>query len=139
MKLKASEIGTQVQVCLTNPDLNNSGSPSGDKGLGRRCRGSAILHGIAELPPSVESALQRANPPDALFSEEERHTGARGFVWSSTVENDFTVARQAIVFLFQLLRIHAKCAGDCFRVSLEIHRVPQINNHHFFGSVNFFF
>jgi hypothetical protein len=41
--------------------------------------------------PGFEAAFKRANAGDALFSEEERHTGARGFVWSSAIEDDFTI------------------------------------------------
>jgi hypothetical protein len=51
------------------------------------------VHGVAAFAPGVEPALQRANVADAFLSEEQRHTGASGFVWSSTVENDFAVAR----------------------------------------------
>jgi len=52
-----------------------------------------IIEWVAEFAPGVEAALQGADTFDALFSEEQRHTGAGGFVWSSTVENDFAVAR----------------------------------------------
>src|SRR5437764_11942736 len=74
------------------------------------------LDGVAEFAPGVQSALQRADAFDALFSEEQRHTGAGSFVWSSTVENDFTILGQAIVFLFELLGIHAESAGHGFGV-----------------------
>jgi len=92
-----------------------------------RCR-FAVLHGIAEFAPAIEAALQRANVLDALLSEEQRHTGAGGFVWSSTVENHFPIAGQAIIFLFEFLGIHAKRAGNGLRVGFEIHRVPQVND-----------
>jgi hypothetical protein len=49
---------------------------------------------IAAFAPGVEAALQGADAFDAFFSEEQRHTGAGGFVGSSTVENDFAVERQ---------------------------------------------
>ena len=48
--------------------------------------------GIVVFAPGFEAAFQRANARDALFSEEERHTGAGGFVWSSAVEDDFAIA-----------------------------------------------
>jgi hypothetical protein len=48
--------------------------------------------------PGLEAAFEGADTRDALFSEEERHTGAGGFVWSSAIENDFAVAGQPIVF-----------------------------------------
>jgi len=70
--------------------------------------------------PGVQAALQRANMLDALFSEEERHTGARSFVWSSAVEDDFTIVGQKIVFFLELLGVHAESAGDGLRVCFEI-------------------
>ena len=95
------------------------------------------FYGVAEFAPGIQAALQRADAPDALFSEEQRHTGAGGFVWSSTVENDFAVARQAIVFLFQFVGVHAKRAGNRFRVSFEVHGVAQVNDDQFLAGVNF--
>lgn len=46
------------------------------------------------LAPSVEAAFQWANARDASASEEERHTGARGFIWSSAIEDDFAIVGQ---------------------------------------------
>jgi hypothetical protein len=80
--------------------------------------------GITALPPSFQSALQRPNAPYAFASKEQRHTGAGGFVWSSTIKNDFSIARQAVIFLFQILGIHAKRARNCMRVGLEVQGVP---------------
>jgi hypothetical protein len=58
------------------------------------------LHLVAEVAPGIEAAQERADTRDALFPEEQRHTGAGGFVWSSTVENDFAIAGKAVaVFL----------------------------------------
>ena len=54
--------------------------------------------GIFVFAPGFEAALEGANTRDALFSEEERHTGARSFVRSSAVEDDFTIVRQQTVF-----------------------------------------
>ena len=48
---------------------------------------------VATVAPCAEAALQRPNALDALLPEEERHTGAGGFVGSSAKENDFAVAR----------------------------------------------
>ena len=58
---------------------------------------------VAAFAPSVEAAQQRANARDALLPEEQRHTGTGGFVWSSTVEDDFVVARQTVILFLQLL------------------------------------
>jgi hypothetical protein len=58
------------------------------------------LHLVSKVAPGVESALKRADASDALLFEKQRHTGAGGFVWSSTVEDDFAIAGKAIaVFL----------------------------------------
>ena len=79
--------------------------------------------GIVVFAPGFQAAFERANTGDALFSEEERHTGAGGFVWSSAIENDFAIAGQAIVFLFELLGVHTEGAGNGFGVGFEIHGV----------------
>jgi hypothetical protein len=77
--------------------------------------------GIFVFAPGFEAAFERANTRDALFSEEERHTGAGGFVWSSAIEDDFAIAGQAIVFLLELLGVHAEGAGNGFGIGFEIH------------------
>ena len=53
-----------------------------------------VGHGILVFAPGFQAAFERANTSDALFSEEECHTGARSFVWSSAVEDDFAIVRQ---------------------------------------------
>jgi hypothetical protein len=45
------------------------------------------------VAPGIEAALQWADMLYAALSEEQRHTGAGSFVWSSTVEDDFTIER----------------------------------------------
>jgi hypothetical protein len=74
------------------PELNLSGD------LGGNLRQLDVGEGIFVFAPGFEAALEGTNASDALFSEEERHTGARSFVWSSAVEDDFTIMRQQIVF-----------------------------------------
>jgi len=95
--------------------------PALPKDLFRLGSQSDGVYWVATFAPSVEATLQRADALDAFFSEEQRHTGAGSFVWSSTVENDFAVARQAIVLFFQLLRLNAEGAGNGFGVSFEVH------------------
>jgi hypothetical protein len=92
----------------------------------------------AALAPGVQAALQGADAFDAVFSEEQRHTGAGGFVWSSTVKDDFAVARQTVVLLFQLLGVHAEGAGNGFRIGFKVHGVAQVNDYQFFAGVDFF-
>ncbi len=91
--------------------------------------------GIFVFAPSFEAAFEGANTFDALFSEEERHTGAGGFVWSSAVEDDFAIARQTIVFLLELLGIHAEGTRNGFGVGFEIHGVTKINDDDFFAGI----
>lgn len=82
---------------------------------------SGVGDGIFVFAPGFEAAFEGADTLDALFSEEERHTGAGSFVWSSAVENDFAIAGQTVVFFFELLGIHAEGAGNGFGVGFEIH------------------
>jgi hypothetical protein len=56
-----------------------------------------VVDWITALAPGIEATLQRTNFADAPISKEERRTGARSFVWSSAVEDDFAVVRQPVV------------------------------------------
>src|SRR5260370_1684131 len=94
---------------------------------------------VAAFAPGIQAALQRADTLDAILPEEQRHTGAGGFVWSSTVEDYFAVAGQKVVLLFQLLGVHAEGAGNGFRIGFKVHGVAQIDNDQFFAGVEFFF
>jgi len=47
---------------------------------------------ITALAPGGQATLKRADALDALLPEEQRHTGAGGFVGSSTVEDDLAIA-----------------------------------------------
>src|SRR5882762_10746460 len=83
----------------------------------------------AARTPGIQSALQRPNAPHAFVPQEQRHTGAGGFVWSSTVKNDVAVPRQTIILVFQVFCVHAESAWNRMRISLKIHRMPQVNDH----------
>jgi hypothetical protein len=41
--------------------------------------------------PSIDTALERANPGDSFSSQQQRHTGAGRFVGSRAVENDVAI------------------------------------------------
>jgi hypothetical protein len=56
-----------------------------------------ILERKAELTPGREAAFQWPDAANAALPEEQRHTGAGGFVGSSTVEHDVTVAWDEII------------------------------------------
>jgi hypothetical protein len=45
------------------------------------------------LSPAIEPASQRMDAGDSLFSQLLRHTGASGFVGSSTVEDYLAIPR----------------------------------------------
>src|SRR6266571_3374132 len=47
---------------------------------------------VAAFAPGIQAALQRADTLDAILPEEQRHTGASGLVWSSTIEDYLAVA-----------------------------------------------
>ena len=96
------------------------------------CAGSSdcsSVERVAAFAPSLQTALQRPNPLDAILPEEQRHTGAGSFVWSSAIENDFAVAWQTVILLLQIRGIHAKSAGNGMRVGLKVHRMPKIDDH----------
>ena len=86
------------------------------------------FQGIAEFPPGVQSTLQRADALDAFISEQQRHPGAGRFVWSSTVQNDFTIVRKLFVLLLEFAGVHAESAGNGFGVGFEINGVPEVHN-----------
>ena len=92
---------------------------------GGQCGG---VHWIAAFAPGLEAALERADALDAIFSKEQRHTGAGGFVWSSAEEDDLAVARQAVVLLLKRFGVHAERAGNRFWISFEVHGVAQVHD-----------
>ena len=51
--------------------------------------------------PRVEAADEGPDIFDAGFLEQERHTGARGFVGSGAVEDDVPIARDLLLARFQ--------------------------------------
>jgi hypothetical protein len=99
-----------------------------DLNLSGNLRESGVGDGIFVFAPGFQAAFERADTRDALSSEQQRHTGAGGFVWSSTIENDFAIAGQAVVFLFQLLGVHAEGAGNGFGIGFEIHGMTKIDD-----------
>ena len=75
---------------------------------------------IAAFSPFFQTALKRADAFDAFFSKEQRHTGAGGFVWSSTVEDDVAIGGQRIIFFLEFARVHAEGAGNGFGIGFEV-------------------
>lgn len=58
--------------------------------------GCGRLQRIAGFAPAIQAALQRPNSFHALLSQEQRHTGASSFVWSSAEKDDFAVRGQSV-------------------------------------------
>jgi hypothetical protein len=75
---------------------------------------------VAALSPFFQAALKRADAFDAFFSKEQRHTGAGGFVWSSTVEDDVAIGGKRIVLFLEFASIHAERAGNGFGIGFEV-------------------
>jgi hypothetical protein len=94
---------------------------------------------VAALSPFFQATLKRPDAFDAFFSKEQRHTGAGGFVWSSTVEDDVAIGRKRIFLFLQLAGIHAESAGNGFRIGFEIERVAQIDDGQIFLLINLLF
>ena len=130
----------QALLCLAGGRRNRQqGCWRYQEGLFCVCGQRGSLDWVAALAPGIQATLQRPNPRDAIFPQKQRHTGAGGFVWSSTVEDYFAIAGQTVILLFQFLGVHAEGAGDGFGISFEVHRMAQINNDEVFAGVEFFF
>lgn len=90
--------------------------------------GGVLGHRVALVAPGAKPALKRADAPDALLPEKERHTGARGLARSSTVENNLAVTRQQAALLLKFLGVDADCPGNGLWIGFEIHGMAQIHN-----------
>src|ERR1700757_4966663 len=117
-------------LILTSSDFVNSETRVCARLLGK-CR-----ERIAAFPPGFEATLERPNALDAAIAKKQRHTGAGGFVGSSTVENDFAVSRQQFALFRQLRGIQMHGARNGLRVGLEIQRVAEVEYGKVFSRVN---
>src|SRR5207244_11578128 len=70
---------------------------------------------------------ERRNTAHAHPSESLRNPGARGFVWSGTVENDLFIARN-ITFLFENLGHRVESAGNPEPIRTHIELIPEIEH-----------
>src|SRR5262249_18437390 len=94
---------------------------------------------VAAVAPSLQSALQRPDALDAIFSEEQRHTGAGSFVGSSTVQNDFAIEQQTAIAFLQLFGLHVQSTWNHLGLGFEVYGVAQINNRNLLTGIEFFF
>src|SRR5712671_1806121 len=90
---------------------------------------------VAAFAPRVEPTLQWADTANPLFPQQERHTGARRFVGSSTVQDDVAIAWQLIIFLSKILGIHPERARYRLGIRLEVDGMPQVDDHHFLAGI----
>ena len=79
-----------------------------------------LLEGVSALAPGVEASRERAHPGDASAFQEQRHTGASGFVRSSAIEHHVAVARDFLVALVELVRTHVDGARQFDSVGLKL-------------------
>ncbi len=78
------------------PEAKAHGQQSNHRTSGPRpaaLAGQRSISAGGELLPSLRSAQQRTHPGDPLRSEEQRRTGAGGFVRSATEKDDLPVPR----------------------------------------------
>ena len=62
---------------------------------------SELLKRKAKLAPRFDPSAQRADSSNTSSQQEKRRTGAGGFVWSRTVEDDLFIARDHALVHFQ--------------------------------------
>ena len=74
----------------------------------------------AEFAPAIEAPSQRADTGDSVRFESQRHTGARGFAWSTAVQHDVAIARYLLVAGFELLGREAHSAGQNGALRLDV-------------------
>src|SRR5712691_261984 len=89
----------------------------------------------AELAPSGKSSSQRTDAFDAALSEEQRHTGAGGFVGSSTVEDDVAVAGEQFRMVVEFAGVHVEGAGNGFGRGLEVQGMAKVHDDEVFAGV----
>jgi hypothetical protein len=63
------------------------------------------------LAPGVIAACERTHTADSYFMKFKRHTGAGGFVWSSTVQHHVAVAGDFQMLGGQLMTVEPDGAG----------------------------
>ena len=79
-----------------------------------------LFEGVSALAPGVEASLERAHPGDASAFQEQRHTGASGFVRSSAIEHHVAVARDFLVALVELVGAHVDGARQFDPVGVKL-------------------
>ena len=65
-----------------------------------------------QVPPGIEAAFEWAHAQHAFSQQQQRRTGAGGFVWSGAVKDDIHLSRDLRVPGLDLLRVHPDRSGD---------------------------
>ena len=103
--------------------------PGSDLGFfGRFGRDRESFRFEARGDPGVESPGERAHIDDAVLFEQERHPGARGFVWSGAVEDDLAISRNIGLALLDLVESHAVRTRDSDGSELFHHLFAQVDD-----------
>src|SRR5262249_58604214 len=92
-------------------------------------------HRVAEVAPGPEASREGPHPFDAATSQDQRHTGARGFVRSGAVEDDLALARDLPVAAVHVLDRHVERAGDDRGLGLEIDPVAHVDDQDLLAAV----
>ena len=79
-----------------------------------------LLERVSALTPAVEASLERAHARDASAFQEQRHTGAGGFVRSSAIKHHVAVARDFLVAVVELVRAHVDGARQFDSLGLKL-------------------
>ncbi len=87
-----------------------------------------VDHGEVQLLPFMEATQERTHMPDTVFAELQRHTGAGGFVGSSTEEDDFAVAINLAMTRLQFLRRNPQSTGQGAGIGQYIQRMAQVDD-----------
>lgn len=120
----AVEQGTGSKLARSRSSLREESSLDGRVDFFQR---------ISAPLPLRKAAEQRSNARDPHAPEFERQTGARSFVRSGAVQDDFAVTRNLVVPGGDFVRRHAECAGNHARVGKHVESVTQVDDVRFFA------
>ena len=88
-----------------------------------------LLDRQPRFDPGVEASLEWPHAVDPVSFQQERHTGARGFVGSGAVEDDVSVARDLLLPLRELGGIEPARPREPTAFPRDLARMPQVEDH----------
>jgi hypothetical protein len=86
------------------------------------------LDGESKSFPLFKSSLKGPDSGDPLPAEQQRHTGAGGFVGSGAIEHNVPVPWDGSLELLELFRLQSQCTREPGVVGYKLARVAQVNN-----------